>query len=89
MIDPETGQPVSMREGDLEVIVCPAPEIFPESPFCQKIKDNRSIIHAKIYPVDVIKEIWDVEVTAEETKAIRLQALLTGGGFIGKTYSKA
>lgn len=87
MIDPETGQPVSMREGDLEVIVCPAPEIFPESPFCQKIQDNRSIIHAKIYPVDAIKEIWDVEVTAEETKAIRLQALLTGGGFIGKTYS--
>jgi len=87
MINPETGQPVLMREGDLEVVVCPAPEIFPDSPFSQKIADNRSIIHAKIYPVDTIKEIWGVSVTPEETKAVRLQALMTGGGFIGKTYS--
>lgn len=87
MIDPATGQPVLIREGDLEVVVCPAPEIFPESPYNQKIEDNRSIIHAKIYPVKVVKEIWGIDVPPEESKVIRLQELMTGGGFIGKTYT--
>lgn len=87
MVDPATGQPVLIREGDLEVIVCPAPEIFPESPYNQKIEDNRSIIHAKIYPVKVVKEIWGVDVPPEESKVVRLQELMTGGGFIGKTYT--
>jgi len=87
MIDPATGQPVLIREGDLEVVVCPAPEIFPESPYNQKIEDNRSIIHAKIYPVKVVKEIWGVDVPPEESKVVRLQELMTGGGFIGKTYT--
>lgn len=87
MVDPATGQPVLMREGDLEVVVCPAPEIFPESPYNQKIEDNRSIIHAKIYPVKVVKEIWGVDVPPEESKVVRLQELMTGGGFIGKTYT--
>lgn len=86
-IDPKTGAPLFMREGDLETIVCPAPEIFPDSPFNQKVSDNKSIIHAKIYPVETIKEVWGVDVPPEETKAIRLQDLMTGGGFIGKTYS--
>jgi len=87
MVDPATGQPVLIREGDLEVVVCPAPEIFPESPYNQKIEDNRSIIHAKIYPVKVVKEIWGVDVPPEESKVVRLQELMTGGGFIGKTYT--
>lgn len=87
MINPETGEPVFIKEGDLEVIVCPAPEIFPDSPFSQKIGDNKSIIHAKIYPVETIKEIWGADIKPEETKAVQLQALMTGGGFIGKTYS--
>lgn len=87
MVDPATGQPVLIREGDLEVIVCPAPEIFPESPYNQKIEDNQSIIHAKIYPVKVVKEIWGVDVPPEESKVVRLQELMTGGGFIGKTYT--
>lgn len=87
MVDPATGQPVLIREGDLEVVVCPAPEIFPESPYNQKIEDNRSIIHAKIYPVKVVKEIWGIDVPPEESKVVRLQELKTGGGFIGKTYT--
>ena len=87
MIDPATGQPVLIREGDLEVVICPAPEIFPESPYNQKIEDNQSIIHAKIYPVKVVKEIWGIDVPPEESKVIRLQELMTGGGFIGKTYT--
>ena len=87
MVDPATGQPVLIREGDLEVVICPAPEIFPESPYNQKIEDNRSIIHAKIYPVKVVKEIWGVDVPPEESKVVRLQELMTGGGFIGKTYT--
>lgn len=87
MVDPATGQPVLIREGDLEVVVCPAPEIFPESPYNQKIEDNRSIIHAKIYPVKVVKEIWGIDVPPEESKVVRLQELMTGGGFIGKTYT--
>ena len=83
----EAGNPELMHEGDLEVVVCPAAEIFPDSTFHQKISDCQSIIHAKIYPCSLIKDIWGVDVSPEETKAVRLQQLMTGGGLIGKVYS--
>lgn len=86
-MNPETGEPILIAEGDLEVIVCPAPEIYPDSVYHQKIRDCHSVIHAKIYPISVIKDIWGVDVPSEESKAIKLQSIMTGGGFIGKTYS--
>lgn len=86
MVD-EAGNVVLIHEGDLKVIVCPAPEIFPDSTFHQKITDCQSIIHAKIYPCSLIKDIWGIEVPPEETKAVRLQQLMTGGGLIGKVYA--
>lgn len=82
----ENGKPVMIHEGDLDVVVCPAPEIYPDSMYNQKPSNCRSIIHAKIYPVSLIKDIWDIDVAPEATKAIRLQQLMTGGGFVGKNY---
>jgi len=87
-IDPKTGQPVMIREGDLDVGVVPAPEIYPDSPFTQKMWGIRSIIHARILPVSVIEETWGIKVSLEETNAVRLQEIMTGGGFIGKSYSE-
>ncbi len=92
-VDPETGepvvdedgQPVMIREGDLEVIVCPAPEIFPDSIYNQRVTNCQSIIHAKIYPVSFIKDFWNVDVAPERSKVVRLQQIMTGGGLVGKS----
>ena len=46
-------------EGRLGILICPAPEIYPDSSLHQEIEDCKSIIHAKIYHIDDIKEIWE------------------------------
>jgi len=87
-LDPQTGMPIMVREGDLEISVVPAPEFYPDTPFVQKMYGVRSAIHARIIPVSVIEDTWGVKVSPEETKATRLQELMTGGGFIGQNYSR-
>lgn len=75
---------VDVQEGDLSVIVCPPQEIFPNSNYCQDVSDCESIIHARIYSVKAIKEIWGKEVMPEASAAKQLQQTMLGrGGQIG------
>ena len=72
-----------VREGDLGMLICPAPEIYPDSPLNQEITQCKSIIHAKAYPVDDIKEIWGVEVTPESSAVLKMTQTMTGQGGMG------
>lgn len=72
-----------IREGDLGILICPAPEIYPDSSLHQEIEDCKSIIHAKIYHIDDIKEIWGVEVAPETSAVLRLAQSITGQGGMG------
>lgn len=71
---------VEIREGDLDVIVVPPQEVFPDSNFRQSVEACRSIIHVKLYHVDEIKDTWDVKVEPDDAQAMKLQRSLVGAG---------
>ncbi|MGD9901017.1 MAG: hypothetical protein AB7S44_00575 [Spirochaetales bacterium] len=75
-----------IKEGDINVTVCPPYEIFPESNNATSIDDCRSIIHAKAYHIDDIKSIWGAEVKGENIDVFSLDNISTIGG-LGYTAS--
>lgn len=62
----------SVLAGDVEVTVCPPFEIYPESSSSADISDCKSIIHARAYHVDDIKNIWGVEVAGSDVNVFSL-----------------
>jgi hypothetical protein len=79
----ENGEQVPVREGDLDTIVVPPQEIFPDSCYHQDVDDCRSIIHAKAYHIKDIEDIWGAKVAAEETVAMQMQRAMSGVGGLG------
>lgn len=77
------GQTQDLREGDLDTIICPPQEIYPDSCYRQTVKQQRSIIHARAYHIDEIEEIWGVRVAPEDTTAMQLQRSMIGIGGLG------
>ena len=73
----------ALREGDLDVIVCPPWEIFPDSNYRQNISDMKSLIHAKVYHIDEIDDIFNVKVAAENSNVMQLQRSMVGMGGLG------
>jgi hypothetical protein len=63
---------IEQKEGDLQSIICPPQEILPDSSYNQEISDCKSIIHARAYHINDIKEIWGIEVIAEDVTATLL-----------------
>ena len=76
-----TNDEKAIKTGDIEINVISPFEIFPESSNAEKLEDNRSLIHAKAYHVDEIKNIWGIEVEGEEVNVFSLdQTNRTIGG---------
>ncbi|MDD5511548.1 MAG: hypothetical protein PHI12_12170 [Dehalococcoidales bacterium] len=73
----------TVREGALDVTICPPQEIFPDSSYRQGIKQCKSILHAKAYHVDEVDEIWNVEVDPEEVNVLQLQKSMFGVSGLG------
>lgn len=65
----------SVKTGDIDISVLSPFEIFPESSNCENIEDNQSLIHAKAYHVDEIKNIWGVDVEGEEVNVFSLDQM--------------
>lgn len=59
-----------IHEGDVSVAVCPPFEIYPDNCACESIDDCRSLIHARAYHVDVIKQMWNIDVDGENIDVI-------------------
>ena len=81
----ESGQEQNeeLREGDIETVVVPPQEIFPDSNYSEDIENCKSIIHAKAYPIADILDMWGVEVNADNITAMQLQGSMTGAGGLG------
>jgi hypothetical protein len=75
-----------IKEGDVNLVVCPPYEIFPENSNASTVDECRSIIHAKAYHTDTIKSIWGVEVEGEDIDVFSLDNISTIGG-LGYTAS--
>ncbi|MEG1609424.1 MAG: hypothetical protein RR348_06105, partial [Clostridia bacterium] len=69
-----------VKEGDVEISVVPPYEIFPNNLTCSDIEDCRSIIHAKAYNAEDIKDIWGVSVEGEDVDVFGLDNSAIGGG---------
>ena len=77
-----------LKSGDIDIAVVTPFEIYPESSSCEKLTDNRSLIHAKAYHIDEIKNIWGVEVDGEEIDVFTLdQTNKTIGGLDYNAFS--
>jgi len=76
-----------IKEGDLEITVVPAPEIFPDSCYNTNIDNCRSIIHAKAYHVDDIEDYWGKKVKPEDVTALQLGKTTAGAGSFGFSMS--
>lgn len=62
-----------LKSGDVEIIAVSPFEIFPENPQQELLEHQRSIIHAKAYHIDEIKNRWGVDVQSENVSLFNLQ----------------
>lgn len=69
-----------LKEGDVTVEVVNPFEIFPDNHACENINDLKSIIHAKAYHIDTIKNIWGVEVEGGDIDVFSLDTIANSGG---------
>ena len=71
----------SIYEGDVDISVCPPFEIYPDNIACESIDDCRSIIHARAYHIDVIKQNWGVDVKGEDIDVISCDSVENVGAY--------
>lgn len=75
-----------IKEGDIDTIVVPPYEIFPDSSYRRGLRECRSVIHAKAYHVQEVAEIWGVEVDSEDVDILTLQRTSSSMGGLGYGY---
>ena len=80
-INAQTLEPI--YEGDVDVIVVPPYEIFPDSCWHPTIDDCRKIMHARAYPVDEIYEKYGVKVDQEPVDSYKIQTTTLGLAGLG------
>lgn len=54
----------SVKEGNIKISVCSPFEIFPDNIHAADINDCKSIIHAKQVSAAIIRETWDIDMSA-------------------------
>lgn len=74
---------IPLYEGDINPILVPPFEIYPDSCRNLTIEDCRSIIHAKAYPVDMIYEIWGIQIEPEPVDAMGSTVASWGSAGLG------
>jgi len=67
-------------EGDVNVEVVSPFEIFPDSISYENVDDCMSIIHAKSYHKDAVKQIWGIETLGEDIDVFSLENTSNAGG---------
>ncbi len=68
----------AVREGDVDISIVPPYEILPDNIGTANLDDCMSLIHAKAYHVDEIKDIWGVEVKGEDVNVFSLDSAQGG-----------
>jgi len=77
----EDGKPV--KNGDVSISVCPPFEIYPDSAGCTDIDGCESIIHARAYSAQKIKDIYGVEVSGSDIDTFTFDNFVTRGAVTG------
>lgn len=78
-----------IHEGDVEITVVSPFELYPDSNTYNNINDCMSIIYARSFHKDAVKNIWGVDVEGEDIDVYTLDALSTSGGLGYTTLSNS
>lgn len=65
---------------DVALTVCSPFEIYPDSNVTASLEDCASLIHAKVYSVSDVKDIWGADVTGGSVKVFAYDGNATVGG---------
>ena len=74
----ELGQSIS--EGEVDVSVVSPFEIYPDNPNVTSLEEMRSVIHAKAYSVDIVKDMYGIELEGKEIQTMDLNNVSNIGG---------
>lgn len=80
MVLGKTNNGKTIKEGDVSIIVCPPYEIFPDKLTASSIDDCNYIIHAKVYSVEEVFDLYGVSVKGESLDVFSLDQVQSGGG---------
>ncbi len=69
-----------IKEGDIDICVCPPYEIYPESSSIEDLDNQPSFIHAKVVSLNEIEKVWGEKVEAEDVNVFTLSSSSTLGG---------
>lgn len=78
-----------IREGDIEVSVISPFEIYPDSNTYNNVEDCMSIIYARSFHKDVVKNTWGVDVEGQDVDVYSLDNLSVTGGLGYSTLSNS
>lgn len=79
----------SIHEGDVEVTVVSPFEIYPDSNTYNNINDCMSIIYARSFHRDAVKNIWGIDVEGKDIDVYTLDTLASSGGLGYTTLSNS
>lgn len=66
--------------GDVAALAVSPFEIYPDSPSVERLEDQKSVIHAKAFPVDEIRDRWGIDLPGKDINVNTL-------GILGETAS--
>ncbi len=69
-----------IREGDVSISLVPPFEIYPDNLYSSDLSSCRSIIHARAYHVDAVKDLWGVTVKGETVNVFTMDTGTVLGG---------
>lgn len=88
--NPNIGQVVAIEEdgrkiktGDIDITVCSPFEIYPDSCTHESLEDCQSLIHARAYSVEQIKQMYGVDVTGKDINVYSLDGTSSSLGGLG------
>lgn len=64
----------AIYEGDIDLVVCPPFEIYPDNASCENLQDCRSLMHVRAYHIDVIKSMYNVDVEGDTIDVFTLDS---------------
>ena len=70
-----------VKEGDVNITLCPPFEIFPEDIAITDLEKQTSIMHAKVLTVDEVKRLWNKDVKGGEVNVFSFDSVQVAGGF--------
>lgn len=72
-----------IKTGDVDISVCSPFEIYPDSSTHESLNDCQSIIHARAYSVEQIKQMFGVEVDGKDINVYSLDGVSSSLGGLG------